>query len=113
MTEHDEAARLLRLDEDELLTELGTILSGQPTRDGTDPNARENGRNWFAVNKAQLRRLVCGNPAARSLQADTGGVTVLAEILGELLGVNAAFAAAAYLLKRGLHQLCPDSPDGP
>ncbi|MFD5621284.1 hypothetical protein [Streptomyces yangpuensis] len=110
MNEHDEAARLLGLDEDELLGELGAILSGQPTRDGGESDAREGGRNWFAVNKAQLQRLVCKNPAARSLQADTGGVVVLAEILGELLGVPAALAAATYLLKRGLHRLCPDVP---
>ncbi|RLU80172.1 hypothetical protein CTZ27_35605 [Streptomyces griseocarneus] len=108
MSEQDEAARLLGLDENELLGELGAILSGQPTRDGTDPNARENGRNWFVVNKAQLRRLVCGNPAAVGLKADTGGVALLAGMLGELLGVHAAFVAAAYLLKQGLHHLCPD-----
>lgn len=109
MNEHDEAARVLALSESDLLTELGAILSGQTTRDGADPNAQENGRNWFTVNGARVRRLVCGSSMATTLRADTGGVIVLAEMLGELLSKPAAFAAAAYLLKYGLGRLCRDA----
>jgi len=97
--------RLLLLNDDELLDELGDQLAGIGFGPGEDEGNRESARRWLGRNMASLRRVICGNPVVQTLTAQDNDADLLADLLGKPVGAT----VAALLVKRGLGRLCADT----
>ena len=105
--------RLLLLDEDELLDDLGQQLAGIGFGPGGDEDDGEAARRWLDRNTASLRRMICGNPVLQDLTAESSDTLAeagaVADLLADLLGMPVGATVAAILVKRGLRRLCADS----
>ncbi len=105
--------RLLLLDDDELLDELGGRLAGIGFGPSDDEGNRESAHRWLGRNMLPLRRVICGNPAVQTLTAQDNDalaeVGAVADLLADLLGGPIGATVAAILVKRGLRRLCADA----
>jgi hypothetical protein len=111
-TAHD-LERLLLLNDDELLDELGDQLASIGFGPGDDEGNRESAQRWLGRNMASLQRVICGNPAVQTLTAQDNDalaeVGAVADLLADLLGRPIGATVAAILVKQGLRRLCADT----
>lgn len=100
------AIRAASATEEELLLQLGVLLSPDATRDGDPTDLRGRAQDWLDRERGALRELLCGSPLVQSLQDNATDIAALADIIATATGKPPLYTVAAIILKRGLGWLC-------
>lgn len=112
-----ELARLVQLDEADLLLELAKGLPPEPSLavESEDPaEKRRVARNWLRIHFPEIRKRVCASKQIRNYLSQPGAfdrVTTAAAVLDAIMSatlshIPAPFVVAALISREGLKALC-------
>lgn len=112
--DHPDLDRLITLDDDALLEQLGRDLLGDGPGFGPSDFERRIrfAQTWLSERQDELRRILCGD--LRRRLEDNGGLDLLqdaaaiADALASMHGKPTANIVAVLVLRRGLGKLCDD-----
>lgn len=111
---------LLKLDEDQLLEELGGVLAKQQSLGLSAPNSkrkREIGRTWLKSRSSKFSELICQDQRVKILmKSETADRRIeLAAVVADLLAASFTslpiFTVTALLIKNGIHELCKENDE--
>ncbi|GGN43903.1 hypothetical protein FHR83_008040 [Actinoplanes campanulatus] len=107
--------RLLLVDEDDLLAQIGRDIAGASARSEPRAHLIKMARDWLSINSVQFRDAICANPAVRAAMKLSPGrerqlasVVAVSDVLASVLIGIPVVTIAVLLVRNGIDGLCAD-----